>query len=183
MALKRLKEFEQIDKNFEPLDNADTSDEHAMFNASEVERIYMNSQRIIDEFGNNIDRFANTIIRINDAGIKGRSITLAIQNYKQKMRQAYNRVNDAKRNYSKAVLDRINLISNTETKSASLLENVNSMGTVSSSFNNTMNEANDIIKWANANSEFNDVSSTPQVSNNGIKFDGSSLNAWSESIE
>ena len=33
------------------------------------------------------------------------------QNYKQKMKQAYNRVNDAKRDYSKAILDRINLIS------------------------------------------------------------------------
>ena len=31
-------------KNFEPLDNADTSDEHAMFNASEVERIYFISK-------------------------------------------------------------------------------------------------------------------------------------------
>ena len=41
MALKRLKEFDQIDKNFEPLDNADTSDEHVMFNAGEVEKIYM----------------------------------------------------------------------------------------------------------------------------------------------
>ena len=46
-----------------------------------------------------------------------------------------------------------------------------------------MNEANDIIKWVNANSEFNNVEQTPQTTNNGIKFDGASLNAWSESIK
>ena len=183
MALKRLKEFDQIDKNFEPLDNADTSEDHAVFNAHEVERIYMNSQRIIEEFGNNIDRFSDTIVRITDTGIKGNSITIAIQNYKQKMKQAYSRINDAKRDYSKAVLDRINLISNAESRSSSLLENVNNLGSVGTSVNNTMNEANDIIKWANANSEFNNLEQAPQTINNGIQFDGTSLNAWSESIK
>ena len=183
MALKRLKEFDQIDKNFEPLDNADTSDEHVMFNAGEVEKIYMNSQKIVEKFGDNIDRFTETITKITDTGIKGNSITLAIQNYKQKMKQAYNRVNDAKRDYSKAVLDRINLISNAEAKSANLLDGVNTLGSISSSVNSTMNEANDIIKWVNANSEFNNVQQTPQTTNNGIKFDGTSLNSWSESIK
>ena len=139
--------------------------------------------KIVEKFGDDIDRFTKTITKITDTGIKGNSITLAIQNYKQKMKQAYNRVNDAKRDYSKAVLDRINLISNAEAKSANLLDGVNNLGSISSSVNSTMNEANDIIKWVNANSEFNNVEQTPQTTNNGIKFDGASLNAWSESIK
>ena len=151
MALKTLKSFNTVDKEFNPDNTIDKSKENLLFDGAKVEEYYLQALSKVDNFLHHlIDLNVNFNSFSSKSGLSGDNITNEITSYKDKINKIKNYIQESLEDFKIKVTARLEAMDEAE-KKAYRLATMHEFGEApveeKEVVDDSMIEAQELEKW------------------------------------